>query len=57
MLGQLSVPYMINEILDMLNQKLKIMAFIKTLKKVNGLITLKQCKPPFPELLISNGEK
>ena len=32
------------------------MAFIKTLKKVNGLITLKQCKPPFPELLISNGE-
>ena len=29
---------------------------LKTLKKVNGLITLKQCKPPFPELLISNGE-
>ena len=31
------------------------MAFIKTLKKVNGLITLNQCKP-FPELLISNGQ-
>jgi len=32
------------------------MAFIKTLNKVNGLITLKHCKSPFPELLISNGE-
>ena len=51
------VPYMINEIRDMLTSKiLKIMAFIKTVKKVNGQITLKQCKSPFPELLISNGE-
>ena len=32
------------------------MVFISTLKKVNGQITLKQCKSPFPELLISNGE-
>ena len=32
------------------------MVFINTLKKVNGQITLKQCKSPFPELLISNGE-
>ena len=50
----IEVPYMKNEILEMLDQK--IMAFIKTLKRVNGIITLNQCKPPFPELLISNGE-
>ena len=51
----ITVPYMINEIRNV-GSKTLIMAFIKTLKKVNGLITLNQCKPPFPELLISNGE-
>ena len=32
------------------------MVFISTLKKVNGQITLKQCKSTFPELLIAKGE-